>query len=299
MPDAPVKISVVVPVRDMGDSLGACLTALTRQSVVPHEILVVDNGSQDNTAEVIRSFPVTYLFEQRPGAAAARNCGIRAATGEVVAFTDADCVAAQSWVGALAAPFAGPEVQVVAGTPLPMRDVTPLIATYATLIGQLDPKATLSHPRFPYAPTSCVAVRRSALDRVRGGDPTYRTYEGADLFYRMHREGLLSWRIAPRAVVFFRTRSDLRAFIRQNYRYGQGYGQFCRRYRDDVGAERISILSLCRRWKNRVSSGGAQLAKDAPNREMKRRLLALHLARETALLFGALTAPPIGPEPAV
>lgn len=298
MPEAPVRVSVVVPVRDMGDSLGACLTALTRQSVTPHEILVVDNGSRDHTAEVIRSFPVTYLFEERPGAAAARNHGIRAATGEVVAFTDADCVAAQSWVGAIAAPFVEPEVQVVAGTPMPMRDVTPLIATYATLIGQLDPRATLSHPRFPYAPTSCVAVRRSVLQRVGGFDPTYRTYEGADLFYRMHRQGLLSWRIAPRAVVFFRTRSDLRAFIRQNYRYGQGYGQFCRRYRDDVGAERIGLLPLCRRWRDRLSTGAAQLSKSAPNREMKRRLVALHLGRETALLLGALTAPRTAPEPA-
>jgi len=284
----PPPVTVVVPVRDMAAELPACLTALTRQSYPSYEVLVVDNGSRDESREVAGRFPVTLLEETRPGAAAARNCGIRAASHGVIAFTDADCIPARSWLRNLVAPFQDPEVTVVAGGLMPHQDGPSLIASYSATIGQYSAEVTLSHPRFPYAPTGCTAVRRDVLFAAGLFDPDFLTYEGADLFYRINRLGLLRSSVAARAMVFYRTRPDFRAFVRQNYRYGQGYGRFCHKFADEFEPGALRLPALVSRWHRRVLMGIAKL-REAPGGTGNRlRLIRLHIARENAQLQGML-----------
>src|SRR3954468_3722294 len=94
-------VSVVVPVRDGARVIRGCLDALTAQrGAPPYEVLVVDNGSTDTTAAAVRAHPSapTLLAESRPGSYAARNAGISAATGSILAFTDADCTPAATWL---------------------------------------------------------------------------------------------------------------------------------------------------------------------------------------------------------
>lgn len=94
-------ISVIVPVWNSPDRLAECLTALGAQTypLDRFEVLVVDNGSTDTTAEVASSFPfVTLLREPVAGSYNARNRGLSVAAGEWVAFTDADCLPAADWL---------------------------------------------------------------------------------------------------------------------------------------------------------------------------------------------------------
>lgn len=288
-------VTVVVPVQDMEETIAACVGALARQDHPSYEVLVVDNGSTDGTREQVRRFPVTLLEESTPGAASARNRGIRAARGEVIAFTDADCVPSRSWLRELTAPMADREITVTAGAMQPLPGEATLIGTYSRLIGQYSAEATLENVRFPYAPTACMAIRKEVLETVGLFDPAFLTYEGADLFHRIHQRGLLRHAITRRALILYRTRADVRAFIRQNFRYGQGYGRFCYRYQEAVGKERLRLSAQLAAWRDRVKVGSRKIAAAEAAVPVRRRLVGLHLARETALLLGILRWRELGP----
>lgn len=101
-------ISVIIPVYNGSKTLPACLRALKNQTILPEafEIIVVDDGSTDGTALVAQQPGVRVLRQSNAGAAAARNYGARVAQGELLLFTDADCVPAPDWVARMSAPFA-------------------------------------------------------------------------------------------------------------------------------------------------------------------------------------------------
>lgn len=112
-------ISVIIPVWNSPGLLRRCLDALEGQNLArdTFEIIVVDNGSTDNSADVARSVPgVIVLNETRPGSYTARNRGLQHARGTYVAFTDADCLPAPDWLEkALAAAGRHPDAGVLAG----------------------------------------------------------------------------------------------------------------------------------------------------------------------------------------
>ena len=87
-------VSVVVPTYNRADRLKDTVASILAQTVPPAEVVIVDDGSTDDTARVCRDFPspVRYLYRENGGSAAARNTGMRAARGEYIAFLDADDV---------------------------------------------------------------------------------------------------------------------------------------------------------------------------------------------------------------
>src|SRR5581483_7648961 len=88
-----VTISVVIPTHNRALLLQRALRSVVAQSRPPDEILVVDDGSTDDTAEVVRRFEsVTYLHQENAGASAARNHGVSVACGDFIAFLDSDDV---------------------------------------------------------------------------------------------------------------------------------------------------------------------------------------------------------------
>jgi len=94
-------VSVVIAARDAAATIDACLAALAAQTYAAREVLVVDDGSTDDTAARARAAGVRVLDGQGRGASAARNLGIRAAAGRYVAFTDADCTPPPHWLARL------------------------------------------------------------------------------------------------------------------------------------------------------------------------------------------------------
>lgn len=112
-------ISVIIPVWNSPDLIAKCLTAIAGQTYPGdrYEVLVVDNGSTDETAAVARSLPfVTLLSEPVAGSYPARNLGLKSARGEYVAFTDADCIPDPGWLAAAArAARRHPHAAVLAG----------------------------------------------------------------------------------------------------------------------------------------------------------------------------------------
>jgi glycosyltransferase involved in cell wall biosynthesis len=90
LPEPPPLVSVVIPCFNYGRFLGEAIESVRRQTYRPIEIIVVDDGSTDETAEVARRYPVKLIVQQNAGLAAAANAGIRASTGAYVMRLDAD-----------------------------------------------------------------------------------------------------------------------------------------------------------------------------------------------------------------
>jgi len=112
--------SVVVVTKDRPELIGELLESLTRQTLRPDEVLVIDNNSSASYDEALAPYrdrlPLRVVVEATPGIAAARNRGIREATGEIVAFTDDDCRTAPEWLEHLVKPFyRDPHIGAVGG----------------------------------------------------------------------------------------------------------------------------------------------------------------------------------------
>lgn len=167
-PEGSPTISVVIPVKDDAEELRRCLRALQLQSRAPDEIVVVDNGSSDASAEVARESGARVVRCERPGIPAASSAGYDAATSDVIVRLDADCIPARTWLETIATAFARrPDVSVFTGGarfvdgPLALR--TSLAAFYLGAYAAVTATALGHLPLFG----SNLAFRRSAWQSIR------------------------------------------------------------------------------------------------------------------------------------
>ena len=213
-------VSIVVPVYNGEHTVAACIESLLGQEYPKerYEVIVVDNNSSDGTAGIVRSYPVRLLIEQMQSAYAARNTGVRGAVGEIVALTDADCVAHPHWLRHLVKHFMCEEVTGVAGqiAPYPASDLA------ATFLGDafryIDPEADE-----PLAvPTGNVAYRRQALLDVGLFDPTFLIGGDIDLSWRIQIQTGDHIVYEPAAIVYHKYRTGILNMFKQMYGYGYG-----------------------------------------------------------------------------
>lgn len=93
-------LSIIVPVYNDSERLDLCLKALSAQSYPQKyfEILIIDNGSDDDVEAVVKKYNVTLIKEKQPGSYRARNCGIKHSKGDIIGFTDSDCIPSLDWL---------------------------------------------------------------------------------------------------------------------------------------------------------------------------------------------------------
>lgn len=112
-------ISVIIPHLDQPEALGRCLASLSNQRGLdrPVELIVVDNGSKELPRHICAAYPgVTLLSQPVPGPGPARNLGVAHASGDILAFIDADCIAGEGWLAAIESSFAqDPDVAILGG----------------------------------------------------------------------------------------------------------------------------------------------------------------------------------------
>jgi glycosyltransferase involved in cell wall biosynthesis len=222
----------VVPVLNGEHTLEESLTTLLSVDYPAdrRELIMVDNGSTDGTAEILRAAPVRYLFEPERGTAKARNLGIEASRGEIVAFTDADCLVARGWLRALVGGFDDEQVGGVAGEifPFPPRTAA---ERHAARTRALAPERYLNRPQLPFAVTANLAFRSEVFDQVGLLDPEApRGGECTDFCTRFFRRTGQRLELVPQAVVFHRHRSSTRELFRQQWNYGRGHAFLYRKY---------------------------------------------------------------------
>jgi glycosyltransferase involved in cell wall biosynthesis len=104
------KVSVIIPVYNGEKTLAMCLNSVLNQTYKNYEVIVVDNNSKDRTKEIIYNFRdknnrIKYTFAERRSSGIARNEGIKAAQGDILAFTDADCICPFNWIVEITRPI--------------------------------------------------------------------------------------------------------------------------------------------------------------------------------------------------
>jgi len=116
LPNLPL-VSIVIPTLNRQAHLKKCLFSLFKMNYHNLEIIVVDNGCNDGTEKMISlNFPaVKFIKEQRKGVVFARNTGIKHAKGDIIAFTDDDCIVDSNWVSELISGFSSPKIGAVGG----------------------------------------------------------------------------------------------------------------------------------------------------------------------------------------
>jgi glycosyltransferase involved in cell wall biosynthesis len=100
-----VLVSIIIPAYNAERTLGECLDGCLAQGYPNTEVIVVDDGSTDGTERVARARNVGYIRQENGGPAKARNTGAREAEGEIIAFTDSDCIPEANWIEALIETF--------------------------------------------------------------------------------------------------------------------------------------------------------------------------------------------------
>ena len=212
-----MKVSLITTVKDAGEEIGPFLASVASQTHAPDEVVVVDGGSTDDTLERLRSASGITLVEE-PGAniSRGRNVAIAAATHDVIAVTDADCILEPTWLERLVdAVDAGADV--AAGFYQPVSD-TFLQACIAAI--NLPDADEIDGDRFMPSSRS-VAFRRGSLDAV-GGYPEWLDI-GEDMFVDLAFRRLgMDVRFVPEAIVHWRLRPSLRDTWVQYFRYARG-----------------------------------------------------------------------------
>lgn len=225
-------ITVVAPTHNRIEKLARLLSSLEYQEEAPAEVIVVDDASTDGTGRFVtewmskkhRFIEKAILFPTNRGPAAARNAGWRAASGEIVLFTDDDCVAGREWVAQLARKLrSDPSLGGVGGRVFPLGN--DLYSRYYTHYRILEPP-----PSVLYLVTANCAFRKTALDNVGGFDERLDAPGGedVDLSVRVRSAG---WQLAfvPTATIFHDYRRGLRDFFKTFRAYGRGCGAIARR----------------------------------------------------------------------
>gem|GEM_PF-274885 len=230
------RVSVIVPVKNGAQEIGGLLDSLMHVDYDKEmlEIIVVDGNSSDNTREIVLQYPTAKLLtEERPGLNAARNTGIKNSTGEVIAFTDSDCVVSKDWIKKIVEDFDEKEVDCVGGNALGFYD--DLISRYCDeslipVMRVFREKKILSEVKPPLQyPAGCnMAVRRSTLDEVGDFDESIEYgFDEDELVERVCSTGH-SMILDPDLLVSHKHRSSVRELLKQTFRYGRGMGVLLR-----------------------------------------------------------------------
>jgi glycosyltransferase involved in cell wall biosynthesis len=225
-----VKVSVIATVLNEGPAIARLLESLAAQSRQPDEVVIVDGGSTDDTLAVLQAWSdsgrLLLRVLEEPGAniSMGRNTAIAAATGDVIATTDAGVRLEEGWLAALVAPFedGAPErsVAVVSGWFVADPQTLFEAAMGATVLPGVQEITADT-----FLPSSrSVAFRKVAWERA-GGYPEWLDY-CEDLIFDFRLRDLYGpFPFAPAATVHFRPRGSLRALFKQYYRYARGDGK--------------------------------------------------------------------------
>lgn len=185
-------VTVVVPAYNAAASLPACLRALAQQTYPrsAYEIIVVDDGSQDATAQVAAQSGADRVLRcPHRGPAAARNAGIAAARGEIVLLTDADCEPQPDWLALMLEPFADPTVDGVKGSYITRQKET--VARLAQCEFEERYNLQARQPTIDFVDSYAAAFRIAVVREAGGFDPAFTraNNEDVDLSYRLARQG--------------------------------------------------------------------------------------------------------------
>jgi len=247
------KVSVVVCAYNAESTMNACLDSLQRLRYPAYEMIVVNDGSRDRTGEIAEQYEgVQVIHQVNKGLSAARNVGIANSRGDIVAFTDSDCVVDPDWLYYLVATFLSSGLPAVGGPNLPPPEDSFVASCVAASPGG-PLHVLLDDEEAEHIPGCNMAFRREVLEEIGGFDPIFRAAgDDVDLCWRLQEKG---YRIgfSPAAMVWHFRRNTVNAYIGQQRGYGKAEALLYFRHPYRFNA------FLYSRWRGRIYGGISSL----------------------------------------
>ncbi|MCB4792836.1 MAG: PqqD family peptide modification chaperone [Elusimicrobia bacterium] len=191
------KVSIIIPVYNEEASLPMCLDSLMDINYPKEclEIIVIDNNSTDSSSSIIKSYPVIYVFKEKKGHSFARNKGLKIATGEIIAFTDADCVVDKNWVISFVNEFKMCSAACCGGKSLPLKKNNWLSDNFYDFKRKYNESKSFKNSSIenyfdePLFPTCNLACQKEVLDKIGYFDENILANEDTDLVWRINLSG--------------------------------------------------------------------------------------------------------------
>ena len=245
------QVSVVVCAYNVSSTLRECLESLTRVDYPACEVIVVDDGSQDATGQIAADFPqFTTITQTNHGLSYARNVGAERATGEIVVYTDADCVVDEDWLRCLVQAMRDQGVDAIGGP-----NITPLGDAWSAQCVAVSPgnpsHVMLDDHHAEHVPGCNMAFRRDLLLKLGGFDAQYRVAgDDVDMCWRLlDYGGTIGY--ASGAFVWHHRRETVAAYLKQQIGYGRAEAMLL-----FMHPHRFSVIGRCI-WHGRIYGAGA------------------------------------------
>jgi O-antigen biosynthesis protein len=241
------KVSVVVCSYNADRTLGACLESLQRLNYPDYEVIHVDDGSTDLTGQIASKAASVRCIrhEKNLGLSAARNTGLAASTGEIIAFTDADCRADNDWLYYLVSGLASGEFAGIGGPNLlPPEDSAVAAAVMVSPGGPAH--VMLTDRQAEHIPGCNMAFLKSVLEEIGGFDPIFHAAgDDVDICWRLQQAGYKIG-FSPAAFVWHYRRSTVREYLKQQHGYGEAEALLVRKHPEYFNSLGGSI------WRGRI-----------------------------------------------
>lgn len=242
----PPRVSVVVCAYNAARTMRQCLDSLERLSYPNYEVIVVNDGSTDETLEICKLFPYIRLVNQvNHGLSVARNIGMHAATGEIIAYTDSDCVADPDWLNYLVQTFEETGFCAVGGPNYPPPEK--LLVPSVVAVSPGGPTHVLLDDHTAEHIAGCnMAFRKDLLMAIGGFDPQFRAAgDDVDICWRVQDSGHTIG-FSPAAMVWHFRRNTVKDYFNQQRGYGKAEALVFQKHPD-----RFNRLGQAR-WSGRI-----------------------------------------------
>ncbi|MDQ4024865.1 MAG: glycosyltransferase, partial [Actinomycetota bacterium] len=293
----PPRVSVVVCTHNGATTLADCLDGVCALRYPNFEVIVVDDGSMDESAAIAEEFNVHLIRTEHRGLSAARNTGLGAATGEIVAYLDDDARPDAHWLTYLTAAFETSPHAGIGGPNIPPGKEGVIAECIASAPGS-PVHVLVSDDEAEHIPGCNMAFRKVRLDEIGGFDPQFRVAgDDVDVCWRLQER---SWTLGfcPAAMVWHHRRNSIRAFWGQQREYGKAEALLERKWPDRYNAGghvawngRVYggpvARTVGRRWRIYYGTWGSNLFQPGHEHELGV-LAAVSLMPEWYLLIGAL-----------
>lgn len=245
------KVSIVIATYNGARTLEPCLNAVTRLNYPDYEIIIVDDGSSDSTPEIAARFPATrYMCQPNSGLSAARNAGIAAATGEIIAFTDDDCRPDEDWLHYLVGDLLRSDFAAIGGHNFLPPEDSPVAAAVAASPGG-PAHVMLTDREAEHIPGCNMAFYKWALQAIGGFDPVFRKAgDDVDVCWRLQAEGHKIG-FSPAGFVWHYRRATVKAYLKQQAGYGEAEALLARKHPEFFNSFGSGI------WRGRIYSNAA------------------------------------------
>lgn len=233
-----MNVSVIIATLNRAGFLNQCLYSLSRQKCKPHEVIIVDNSSTDNTKEIAMSYkdtlPIIYVLEKKQDVSIARNAGIQVATGNIVAFTDDDCIVDENWIKNIIGFHKSRDLKIIGGMTLNGYQENLICRLwqriYILWFNSVNILNRMKNSYYVFPSKNCfvktlltnnISYDKKIFDIFGGFKPNASMNEDAEFHYRLRSLGHYIL-YSPSLIVYHYYRKNIRSMVKALYISGKG-----------------------------------------------------------------------------